>query len=209
MNIAMTPFIQVGLRRSLLILLCAGMVVSSVAAEGAANALKVIDGVLNQPLLLPDDHVAEMTTEDGGTYYVDLRALPREPMRLEPNTAITVVGYEGDRPDAISAHKLKVREIPPKAPVGHSTADLRVIEGKIAFMTPEALTLRTPNGAMAVVRIPGSSARFRSGETVRVFGVLARDDVFAANVLIFLTSPRSEISANMTDHRTKREDRGR
>jgi hypothetical protein len=194
----MMTLIRARLGRPLLALLYIGTVVSPLAAEGAADDLKVVDGVLSQPLLLPDHHIAEIATEGGATHYVDLRALPRDQVRLEAQTAITVVGYEGDRPDVISARKLKVREIPPRAPVEHSSVDLRVIEGKVASMTREALMLRTTNGAMVMVRIAGSSARFISGEMVRVLGVLARDDTFTANVLILLSPLRSDVKANKT-----------
>ena len=194
----MLPLIAGPLGRSLLALLCIGTVISPLAAEGAADDLKVVDGVLGQPLLLPDDHIAEITTENGATYYVDLRALPRDPVRLHAQTAVTVVGYEGDRPDVIFAQKLKVRETPPRVPVGHSSVDLRVIEGKVASVTREALMVRTLNGAMVMVRIAGSSARFISGEVVRVLGVRGLDKTFTASVLIVLSPLQSDVRANKT-----------
>jgi hypothetical protein len=192
----MMPLIRGRLGRSLPALLFLGTVVVPLAAEGAADDLKVVDGVLSQPLLLPDQHIAEIATESGATYYVDLRALPRNQVRLQAQTAVTVVGYEGDRPDVISAHTLKVRETPPPVPVGHSSVDLRVIEGKVASMTREALMLRTFNGAMVMVRVAGSSARFISGEMVRVLGVLGRDKTFTASALIVLSPLQSDVRAN-------------
>jgi hypothetical protein len=193
----MITLIRGRLGRSLLALLYIGTVLSPLAAEGAPGDLKVVDGVLSQPML-PDDHIAEIAVDGGATYYVDLRAVIRDQVRLQARTAITVVGYEGDRPDVIAAHKLKVREVQPSAPVEHSSVDLRVIEGKVASMTREALTLRTTSGAIVMVGMAGSSARFLSGEVVRVLGVLGRDNTFTANVLILLSPLRSDVKPNTT-----------
>jgi hypothetical protein len=187
--------IQLPLRRSALALLCLAAVASNGAAEGAADDFKVIDGVLVQPLVLPDHDVAQIAADGGATYYVDLRSLPRDPVRLEARTPITVVGYQGERPDLISAHVLKLREVPPPPPHERGSVDLRVIEGKIASMTRETLMLRTTTG-MVPVRIGGLSARFIAGEIVRVLGVLAGDDTFAANALILQSPSGRDVDAN-------------
>jgi len=191
----MTMRIPVGVRRSVLTVLCLGVVVSSAAGAGAAEDFRVIEGFLAQPLVLPDDNVAQVAADGGRIYYVDLRSVPRASGRLETSTPITVVGYQGERPDMISAHVLKVREVPPPPPHERASVDLRVVEGKIASMTRDTLTLRTTTGVVPV-RIAGVSARFIAGEIVRVLGVLAGDNTFVAKALILQSSFRREGEAS-------------
>jgi hypothetical protein len=157
------------------------------AAASASDDFRVLDGFLVQPIVLPDSAIAQVSADDGHTYYVDLRLLPRTPTRLESGTPITVVGYQGERADMMYAHVLKVRELPPPPPTERASVDLRVIEGKIAAMTGDTMTLRTSSGTVAV-RIAGMTARLIAGELVQVLGVLAGDQSFVAKVLI-LRSP--------------------
>jgi hypothetical protein len=156
---------------------------SGAAAASASDDFRVLDGFLVQPIVVPDSAIAQVFTDDGQTYYVDLRLLPSTPARLESGTPITVVGYQGERADMISAHVLKVRELPPPPPIERASVDLRVIEGKIATMTRDTLMLRTSSGTVAV-RIAGMTARLIAGELVQVLGVLAGDDSFDAKALV-------------------------
>jgi len=172
---------------SILALLCLAAMASGAAAASAADDFRVLDGFLIQPIVLPDSAVAEVSTDSGHTYYVDLRLLPRTAARLESGTPITVVGYQGERGDLFYAHVLKVRELPPPPPVDRASVDLRVIEGKIAARTTDTLTLRTSSGTVAV-RIAGMTARLIAGELVQVLGAIAGDNSFVAKALI-LRSP--------------------
>src|SRR5688572_18275108 len=174
-------------RASVLGLLWLAAVASGAAAASAPGDFQVLDGFLVQPIVLPDSAVAQVSDDSGHTYYVDLRLLPRTPLRLESGTPITVVGYHGDRADMISAHVLKIRELPPPPPAERASVDLRVIEGKISTMTGDTLMVRTRSGTVSV-RIQGRTARLIAGEFVKVLGVLAGDDSFLAKVLI-LESP--------------------
>jgi hypothetical protein len=178
--------------------LCLAALVSSPVAVQAANDFKVIEGFLTHPLALPDHDVAEVATDAGVTYYVDLRALPRTPVRWDAQTPVTVVGYQGDRSELIYAHVLKPREVPPPPPHERRSVDLRVIEGKIASMTRETLMLRTTTG-MVPVRIAGLAARFIAGEIVRVLGVLGGDNTFAANVVILQSPVRHDAALTGRD----------
>jgi hypothetical protein len=171
----------------ILALLCLAAMASGAAAASAADDFRVLDGFLIQPIVLPDSAVAEVSTDSGHTYYVDLRLLPRTAARLESGTPITVVGYQGERADLFYAHVLKVRELPPPPPADRASVDLRVIEGKIAARTTDTLTLRTSSGTVAV-RIAGMTARLIAGELVQVLGVIAGDNSFVAKALI-LRSP--------------------
>jgi len=156
---------------------------SGAAAASAADDFRVLDGFLVQPIVLPDSAIAQVSSDDGQMYYVDLRLLPRTPARLESGTPITVVGYQGERGDMIYAHVVRVRELPPPPPIERASVDLRVIEGKIATMTRDTLMLRTSSGTVAV-RIAGMTARLIAGELVQVLGVLAGDNSFVAKALV-------------------------
>ena len=175
------------MKASLLAVLWLGAMASGAAAASASDDFRVLDGFLVQPIVVPDSAVAEVSTDGGHTYYVDLRLLPRSSARLESGTPITVVGYQGERADMVYAHVLKVRELPPPPPTDRASVDLRVIEGKIAARTADTLTLKTSSGTVAV-RIAGMTARLIAGELVQVLGVIAGDNSFVAKALI-LRSP--------------------
>ena len=182
-------------RAAVLGLLGLAAVVSGASAASAPGDFQVLDGFLAQPIVLPDSAVAQVSDDSGHTYYVDLRLLPRTPLRLESGTPITVVGYRGDRADIIHAHVLKVRELAaPPPPERAVPDDLRVIEGKIAAMTGDTLTVRTRSGTVSV-RIPRVAARLIAGEVVKVLGVLAGDDSFLAKVLILESPIRRDVDA--------------
>ena len=183
-------------RVSVLALLGLAAVASGASAASAPGDLQVLDGFLAQPIVLPDSAVAQVSDDRGHAYYVDLRLLPRSPLRLESGTPITVVGYHGDRADIIHAHVLKVRELAPPPPPERAAVpdDLRVIEGKIAALTGDTLTVRTRSGTVSV-RIPRVTARLIAGEVVKVLGVLAGDDSFLAKVLILESPIRRDVDA--------------
>ena len=182
-------------RAAVLGLLGLAAVVSGASAASAPGDFQVLDGFLAQPIVLPDSAVAQVSDDSGHTYYVDLRLLPRTPLRLESGTPITVVGYHGDRADIIHAHVLKIRELAvPPPPERAVPDDLRVIEGKIAAMTGDTLTVRTRSGTVSV-RIPRVAARLIAGEVVKVLGVLAGDASFLAKVLILESPIRRDVDA--------------
>jgi hypothetical protein len=188
----MSVRIRLLFRSATLALLCLIAMASAAAAASAADDFRVLDGFLAQPVVFPDTAIAQVSADDGQTYYVDLRLLPRTPARLESGTPITVAGYHGERPDMIYAHVLKVRESAPPPP--RASVDLRVIEGKIAAMTGDTLTLRTSTGTV-FVRIAGVTARLIAGELVQVLGVLAGDDSFVAKALILGSPIRRDANA--------------
>jgi hypothetical protein len=179
------------IRGSLLLLFMASLLAPP-ALFAAENDFKVVDGVLVQPLVLPGHDVAEITVDGQDTYYVDLRWLPQDPVRLEARTSITVVGYEGPRPNQIAAHLLKLRDVAPLAPAlePRRPVDLRVIEGVVQSVTRHVMKLRTGDGRTMTVRI-GSlvSSRLLRGDRLKVFGTLDADETLAANALVHQASP--------------------
>lgn len=186
-------------RTSLLgVLVWLSSLISPGFAQAAADDFRVVDGVLGQALALPEDDVAEVVDPNGAVYYIDLRLLPREPVRLEAQTSVTIVGYEGDRGDSIYAHILKVQPVPAPEPEERHPADLRVIRGRVETVDGQTLMLRTTDSGTLTVRleklIGGDSASLDvAGEMVQVLGVLQPDDTFAANVLV-LPPPARELN---------------
>ena len=181
----------------LLFLLCI-IALSAPRGEAAENDFKVVDGVLASPLVLPDDDVAEVAAPDGALYYVDLRLLPREPVRLAAQTPVTIVGYEGERPELIAAHILKLRAAPPPPIPERRAVDLRMIEGKVKAASRQTILLGTSGGTVTVRvdnLVRGASPLLVVGETVKVFGVLAEDDTFAANALVLHAPSRRGATA--------------
>lgn len=168
---------------------------STLAASGARGAehdFKVVDGFLVQPLVLPTDDVAVISGEDGATYYIDLRLLPRDPARMEARTPVSVVGYEGQRPNQIAAHLISLRQTAPvqPPPEPRRSVDLRMIEGQVQSVTRQALTLRTRDGRTLTVRFAtliSSWHAFVKGETLRVFGELDGSETLAANAVVHYT----------------------
>jgi hypothetical protein len=166
-------------------------------AQAAADDFRVVDGVLAQALALPEDDVVEVVDPHGAVYYIDLRLLPREPVRLEAQTSVTIVGYEGDRGDLIYAHILKVQAVPTPELEERHPADLRLIRGRVETVDGQTLVLRTTDSGTLTVRleklIGDSTSLDVAGEMVQILGVLQPDDTFAANVLV-LPPPARELN---------------
>jgi hypothetical protein len=166
--------------------------VPSGRAQAAADDFRVVDGLLTQSLVLPESAVAQVSGRDGVLYYVDLRLLPREPFHLPARTGVTVIGYEGERPDVIAAHVLKFQDGTPEVTEPRQPADLRLIGGTVQAMSGHSLTLKSADGSRVTVEIGhlwGSASPLARGEHVEVLGVLTEDNRFAANALI-LQAPR-------------------
>ena len=178
-------------RRVLALLAGLGTLLAVQSASGAENDFKVIDGILVQPLVLPGDRVAQLSGPEGAIYYIDLRhvavRLPPDPLRIDARTVITVAGYEGPRPDQISAHALEIREAAPPPPEPRQSVDLRVFEGVVQSVTRRVLSLRTADGRTLAVRIGSlvtSRYPFFRGDRLKVIGVVNGDDTFAANAVV-------------------------
>ena len=160
---------------------------SSGSAAAAAQDFRVVDGTLTQSLVLPGPQIAEVSGSDGILYYIDLRLLPGEPAHLPARTAVTVIGYEGERADLIAAHVLKFQSGPPETTYERQPTDLRVIGGTVQSISEHSLTLKSADGTKVTVEIGnlwGSLSSLAQGEHVEVLGVLTDGNMFAANALI-------------------------
>jgi len=193
--------VTVRLWSSVAVVLGLSTLASVAPALAAEHDFRVIDGILVQPLVLPDDQVAEVAGRDGAVYYIDLRQvtarLGPDPRRLEARTAITVAGYEGQRADQLSAHTLEIRGAAP-APVAslepRRSVDLRMFEGVVQSVTRRVLQLRTADGRTLAVRIGSlvsSSYPFLRGDRLKVLGVVNEDESLAASAVIHEAPPRA------------------
>ena len=193
--------VTVSLRSSIAFALGLSTLASAAPALGAEYDFKVIDGILVQPLVLPDDQIAEVAGREGAIYYIDLRQvtarLGPDPRRLEARTPITIAGYEGQRPDQLSAHTLEVRGAAPP-PVAsfepRRSVDLRMFEGVVQSVTRRVLNLRTADGRTLAVRIGSlvsSSYPFLRGQRLKVLGVVNEDETLAASAVIHEAPPRA------------------
>jgi len=158
------------------------------SAEAAADDFRVVEGVLATALVLPESEVAEVAGRDAVLYYVDLRGLPRESFQLPAQTVVTIIGFEGERPDLIVAQVLKFEEAAPEVSAGRAPVDLQLITGTVQALSGQSLTLQSADGRKVTVEIGslfgGSSPLLSRGEHIEVLGVLTEDNTVAANALI-------------------------
>lgn len=158
------------------------------SAEAAADDFRVVEGVLTTALVLPESEVAEVAGRDAVLYYVDLRGLPRESFQLPAQTAVTIIGFEGERPDLIVAQVLKFEEAAPEVIADRVPVDLQLIRGTVQALSGQSLTLTSADGRRVTVEIGslfgGSSPLLSRGDHIEVLGVLTEDNTVAANALI-------------------------
>ena len=182
------PFRQLTVRSAPLLVLLGLVAAWAPSADAAADDFRLVEGVLTAPLQLPESEVGEISGRDGVLYYVDLRRLPRESLHVPAQTVVTVIGFEGERPDVIAAQVLKFQDSVPPLIDDRQPVDLRVISGTVQAMSGQSLTLKSADGRPVTVEIGslfgGSSPLLSRGEHVEVLGVLTEDNTFAANALI-------------------------
>jgi len=91
-----------------------------VPALAAPNDFRVVSGTLLHPARLGSGAAAAVLKSDEGTvYYADLRAVSRIPT-VEQGAAVTLVGFEGSRPDQLAAQVI----YPPDATPASADAPL-------------------------------------------------------------------------------------
>src|SRR2546426_215305 len=101
-----------------------------VPALAAPNDFRVVSGTLLHPARLgPDAAVAVLKSDEGTVCYADLRAVSRIPT-VERGAAVTLVGFEGSRPDQLAAQVIYPPEGTP-APADAPLVRLQRIHGRI------------------------------------------------------------------------------
>src|SRR5213593_442291 len=116
-----------------------------VPALAAPNDFRVVSGTLLHPARLgPDAAVAVLKSDEGTVCYADLRAVSRIPT-VERGAAVTLVGFEGSRPDQLTAQVIYPPEGTP-APADAPLVRPQRIHGRIESLA----------GATVVVRVMGA-----------------------------------------------------
>src|SRR6266540_1591764 len=97
----------------------------------APNDFRVVSGTLLHPARLGSGAAAAVLKSDEGTvYYADLRAVSGIPI-LERGAAVTLVGFEGSRPDQLAAQVIYPPDVTPASADAPSLRSQR-IEGASA-----------------------------------------------------------------------------
>ena len=148
----------------------AGMLPACLLA--APNDFRVVSGTLLHPAALGSEAaVAVVKGDDGAVYYADLRAVSGVPP-LERGGAVTVVGFEGARPDQLVAQVIYAPD--PPAAVGAPAERSRRIDGRIESLTGPTVVVRATDGSKIIFLLRGVRTRTRGllqkGDSVTVFG---------------------------------------
>lgn len=157
-----------------------------VPALAAPNDFRVVSGTLLHPAKLgPDTTVAVFKSDEGAVWHADLRAVPRIPT-VERGAALTVVGFEGPRPDQLTAQVI----YPPEgaaAPVDAPLVRSERIHGRIESLTGATVVVRVTEGKDVTFLLRGLSAKIRAllqrGDMVTVFGRPAETDFVVTGII--------------------------
>jgi hypothetical protein len=172
--------------RAVAVVVLAVVVLASRPALAAPGEFRVIDGTLVHPPALRGEPIAQLRGDDGAVYWVDLRGVERTVRGLQAGAALTVAGYEGERPDQISAHLVTRREAEPPASEPEAV-EWRRLEGRVQTVSGSGFVLRTAEGRQVAVRVSrlGRNARqlVAPGEAVTVFGFAREDTLLASGLL--------------------------
>lgn len=166
----------------------AALVLVPLVAAAAPGDFRVIEGTLVVMPEAPSPPVARVDGDDGVTYYADLRGARWDPARLRVGQRVALAGYEGARPDEITAAVLDASEGAPAAsvPTAPSAAaspgtaapaprePAERAQGTVERIEGNELTLRTPGGTRVTADLSQIQAdvrrTVRPGDQVTVFG---------------------------------------
>lgn len=141
------------------------------SAVAAPNDFRVISGTLLHPGTLGAGVTALVLKGDDGTvYYADLRAVSGVPV-LERGATVTLVGFEGARPDQLAIQVIYPADV---AAVAAPAVRSQRINGRIGSLSEPTVVVRAADGREATMRLRGISAPIlrllRPGDSVTVFG---------------------------------------
>jgi len=145
----------------------------SAPALAAPNDFRVVSGTLLHPAALGSGAaVAVLKSDEGTVYYADLRAVSGVPT-LERGAAVTVVGFEGPRPDQLAAQVMYPPDLAP-APPDAPSARSRRIDGRIESLAGPTVVVRATDGSKVTFLLRGVRTKTRGllqrGDLVTVFG---------------------------------------
>ena len=152
----------------------------------APNDFRVVSGTLLHPARLGSGAAAAVLKSDEGTvYYADLRAVSGIPT-LERGAAVTLVGFEGSRPDQLAAQVI----YPPEGTPALADAPLvrsQRIHGRIESLAGATVVVRVTDGKEVTFLLRGISAKIRGllqrGDVVTVFGQPGETDFVVTGIV--------------------------
>jgi hypothetical protein len=151
----------------------AALVVLSAPAAAAPNDFRVISGTLLHPATLGSGVTAVVLEGSEGTvYYGDLRAVSVSGIpALARGAAVTLVGFEGARPDQLAVQVIYPTAV---APAAAPSVRSQRINGRIGSLTGPTVVVRAADGSETTMLLRGISAPtlklLRPGDLVTVFG---------------------------------------
>jgi hypothetical protein len=129
--------------------------------------------------------VAVLKSDEGTVCYADLRAVSRIPT-VERGAAVTLVGFEGSRPDQLTAQVI----YPPEGTPALADAPLvrpQRIHGRIESLAGATMVVRMTDGKEVTFLLRGISAKIRGllqrGDVVTVFGRPAETDFVVTGIV--------------------------
>ena len=142
-------------------------------ALAGPNDFRVVSGTLLHPAKLGSGAaVVVLKSDEGAVYYADLRAVSGIPT-LERGAQMTVVGFEGSRPDQLAAQVIYPPDVPP-APADVPLVRSQRIQGRIESLAGATAVVRAADGNEVTLLLRGISAKTRGllqrGDVVTVFG---------------------------------------
>ena len=156
------------------------------SAVAAANDFRVISGTLLHPATLGSGVTAHVLKGDDGTvYYADLRADSSIPV-LERGATITLIGFEGARPDQVAIQVIYPADVAAAIPA--PTVRSERINGRIGSLSGPTVVVRATDGREATMRLRGISATIlrllRPGDLVTVFGRPGDTDFIVTGIIL-------------------------
>lgn len=153
------------------LILTAAALFLATSAVAAPNDFRVISGTLLHPAIIGSGvTVLVLKSDEGGVYYADLRGVSGIPA-LQRGTALTLIGYEGARPDQLVTQVMYPADpAPAEAP---SVRSQRII-GRIGSLTGPTVVIRAADGSEATMLLRGINTTIvkllRAGDLVTIFG---------------------------------------
>ncbi len=156
-------------------------------ALAAPNDFRIVSGTLLHPAKLGSGAAAAVLKSDEGTvYYADLRAVSGIPT-LERGAPVTLVGFEGSRPDQLAAQVIYPADITP-APADAPSVRSQRIDGRIESLAGDTVVLvQATDGNEVTILLRGVSINTRgllqSGDVVTVFGQPGETDFVVTGII--------------------------
>jgi hypothetical protein len=133
-----------------------------------------------------DAAVAVLQSAEGIVYYADLRAVSSIPT-LARGAAVTVVGFEGSRPDQLAVQAIYPPDFTP-APADVPSMRSERIDGRIESLAGDTVVLvRATDGQEVTILLRGVSINIREllqrGDVVTVFGQPSETDFVVTGII--------------------------